>query len=178
MPPLDAATSLLRVSLDLQCLELLDQGRLVRGYRVSTAVNGPGEQNGSGCTPCGWHEIRAKIGADCAPNTVFVSRRPSGEIYSDTLAADYPERDWILTRILWLRGLEPGRNRLGSVDSMRRYIYLHGCPDREPMGIPRSHGCIRMRNLDVIDLFDRVAPGAQVWIQKGAFNNATPLQPR
>lgn len=178
MPPLEAATSLVRISLDAQRLELLDRGQVVRGYTVSTATNGPGEQSGSGCTPCGWHEIRAKIGSGCMQDTVFVSRRPTGEIYSDSLAADYPERDWILTRILWLRGLEPGRNRLGSVDTMRRYIYLHGCPDCEPMGIPRSHGCIRMRNVDVIDLFDRVAGGTQVWIQKAAFDRASPLQPR
>jgi hypothetical protein len=174
----DTATNLIRISLASQRLELLTEGRIVQGYSVSTATNGLGEQSGSGCTPSGWHEIRAKIGAGCAPGTVFVSRRPTGEIYTEALAAQYPERDWILTRILWLRGLEPGKNRHGNVDSMRRYIYLHGCPDSEPMGIPRSHGCVRLRSADVIDLFDRVAAGTKVWIQKAAFDKNTPLQPR
>lgn len=174
----DPATSLIRVSLAAQRLELLNDGRIIQSYSISTATNGAGEQSGSGCTPCGWHEVRAKIGAGCAPDTVFVSRRPTGEIYTQRLAAAYPERDWILSRILWLRGLEPGRNRYGNVDSMRRYIYLHGCPDSEPMGIPRSHGCVRMRNVDVIDLFDRVAASTRVWIQKTAFDRNSPLQPQ
>jgi L,D-transpeptidase YbiS len=174
----DPTTSLIRISLATQRLELLNEGRLVQSYSVSTATNGAGEQCGSGCTPCGWHGIRAKIGAGCALDTVFVSRRPTGEIYTQRLAAAYPERDWILSRILWLRGLEPGRNRHGNVDSMRRYIYLHGCPDSEPMGIPRSHGCVRMRNVDVIDLFDRVAAGTRVWIQMAAFDRNSPLHPQ
>ena len=75
---------------------------------------------------------------------------PTGEIYSAALAETHPGRDWILTRILWLSGTEPGRNRLGAVDTMRRYVYIHGCPDSEPMGVPLSHGCIRMRNRDVM----------------------------
>lgn len=170
----DTTNRLIRISLALQRLELLEDGQVVQRYAVSTAFNGPGEQSGSGCTPRGWHEIRAKIGAGCASGTVFVGRRSTGEVYSEALAGQYPERDWILTRILWLRGLEPGCNRHGAVDSMRRFIYLHGCPDSEPMGIPRSHGCIRMRNADVIDLFDRVPLGARVWIQEGQFDRATP----
>lgn len=165
----EAGTVSIRISLAQQRLELLEDGHPVRSYPVSTAVNGAGECEGSGCTPRGWHEIRARIGAGCAPGTVFVGRRPTGEIYSAALAREHPGRDWILTRILWLRGLEPGRNRHGAVDTMRRYIYLHGCPDSAPMGIPDSHGCVRMRNADIVELFDCVVPGTRVWIQEAPF---------
>lgn len=131
-------------------------------YPVSTALNGSGERNGSGCTPRGKHYVRAMIGAGRPLNTVFVGRRATGEILTPELAARYPERDWILTRILWLCGLEPGKNRLGSVDSFRRFIYIHGTPDTEPMGVPESHGCIRMRNDQVVELFRQVRPGTPV----------------
>ena len=145
------------ISIAKQTLALYsDGGRLVRCYPVSTASRGAGEQRGSYCTPRGKHLIRARIGGGQPENTVFVARRPSGEVYSPQLAAAFPERDWILTRILWLSGCEPGRNRLGSVDTMRRYIYIHGCPDTATVGVPASHGCIRMRNEDLVDLFDRV----------------------
>ena len=112
----------------------------------------------------GAHIIRAKIGANAPENTVFIGRRPTGEIWTPQLAAEYPDRDWILTRILWLSGKELGKNRLGNVDSMQRYIYIHGTPDTEPMGQPCSHGCVRMRNQDVISLFDRVEVGTPVVI--------------
>lgn len=153
----------LRVDLAEQQLTLRGDGPDVV-YPVSTAVNGSGEQADSGCTPRGWHRIRAKIGADAPSGTVFIGRRPTGEIYSAELAAEHPRRDWILSRILWLCGEEPGRNRGGRVDSMRRYIYIHGTPDTEPMRVPASHGCIRMRNADVIALFDRVPAGTRVEI--------------
>lgn len=133
-------------------------------YPVSTALNGVGEENGSGCTPRGRHYIRAMIGEGQPLNTVFVGRRPTGEIFTPELAARHPERDWILTRILWLCGTEPGRNRLGSVDSFRRFIYIHGTPDSEPMGRPQSHGCVRMRNDQVVELFRQVRPGTPVSI--------------
>jgi hypothetical protein len=133
-------------------------------YPISSALNGPGEQINSGCTPRGRHVVRAKIGDGQPLNAVFRGRRPTGEIYDAQLGLLHPERDWVLTRILWLSGCEPGRNRLGAVDSMRRYIYVHGCPDSEPMGVPRSHGCIRMRNAHVLDLFDRVPVGTGVLI--------------
>ncbi len=142
-------------------------GAAPRHYRVSTALNGPGERMNSECTPRGRHIVRARIGAGLPIGTVFVGRRPTGEIYSEELASQFPGRDWILTRILWLRGLEPGRNRFGEVDSMRRYIYIHGTPDDQPMGVPRSHGCIRMRNDDIVDLFDDVPAGAVVDILEG-----------
>ncbi len=173
----DPGRELIRVSLAQQQLELLGDGEILRRFRISTAIKGAGELCGSECTPRGWHEIRAKIGAGCAAGCVFVGRRPTGELYSEELGQRYPERDWILTRILWLRGLERGCNLLGDVDSMRRYIYLHGCPDSEPMGIPRSHGCIRMRNTDIMEVFDRVSVTTRVWIQEGKFDADTPSMP-
>jgi len=135
-----------------------DQGRIVRTYRVSTAIRGAGEVNGSLQTPRGKHIVRAKIGAGRPANTVFVRRRPTGESWSPELHARYPGRDWMLTRLLWLSGKEVGRNRLGSVDTMRRYIYIHGSPDTAEMGKPGSIGCVRMRNSDVIELYDLVPP--------------------
>ena len=147
----------IRISLPQQTLELHNEsGELLRRYIISTAKKGAGEQNGSFCTPRGRHIVRAKLGAGEAANTVFVRRRPTGEIWSPELAEQFPGRDWILTRILWLSGKEPGRNRLGEVDTMRRYIYLHGSPDTVAMGAPGSIGCVRMRNADIVELFDRV----------------------
>jgi lipoprotein-anchoring transpeptidase ErfK/SrfK len=155
------------VSLPQQTLTLLDeQGREVSRYQVSTSKNGAGELNGSNCTPRGLHMIRAKIGAGLPVNTVFVDRRPTGEIYTPELARLHPNRDWILTRILWLSGCEVGFNRLGNVDTMRRYIYVHGSPDSVEMGKPGSIGCIRMRNQDLLGLFDTVAVGTPVEIRE------------
>ena len=155
----------INIHISTQQLELLDDaGRLVNRYAVSTALKGAGEQSGSYCTPRGRHIIRAKIGEGCAENTVFVGRRPSGEIYTSALGEKFPEKDWILTRILWLSGCEVGYNRLGSCDTMRRYIYIHGMPDSEPVGVAKSHGCIRMRNADLLALFERVAVGTAVEI--------------
>ena len=153
------AGSHIRISLPQQTLELLDEwGTLHRRYSVSTALNGAGEKQGSNCTPRGRHVVRAKIGAGAEPNTVFRGRRPTGEIWTAQLGNEFPGRDWILSRILWLSGKEPGRNRLGDVDTMRRYIYLHGSPDTASMGSPGSIGCVRMRNQDIIELFDLVPP--------------------
>ncbi len=147
-----------------QTLFVRKNDHIVEEFPVSTAKNGLGEQMGSECTPRGWHTIRAKIGVGQAKNTVFVGRRPSGEIYSPELAKQHPQRDWILSRILWLNGLEPGKNRYGKVDSGWRYIYIHGCPDELMQGRPESHGCIRMFNADVIKLFDGVSSGCRVYI--------------
>ncbi len=157
---------LIKISLSQQRLQLLQDEQLLMDVAVSTAANGAGEANGSGCTPRGWHLVRAKIGAGCPENTVFRARRPTGEIYSAELAAADPGRDWILSRILWLSGLEPGRNRLRTVDTMRRYIYIHGTPDDEPMGVALSHGCVRMRNRDIIGLFELVEIGTRVLIEE------------
>jgi len=152
----------IEISIPEQSLKLFDNGREVRRYWVSTSRNGPGERQGSFCTPRGEHIVRAKIGEGQPARTVFIDRRPTGEIWTPELAERFPGRDWILTRILWLSGCEPGRNRLGEVDTMRRYIYIHGSPDNVEMGKPGSIGCIRMRNQDVVELFERVRPGTQV----------------
>lgn len=158
--------SRIEIDLSAQRLRLIPAaGGTPLEYPISSALNGPGEEQDSGCTPRGRHFIRARIGAGLPLGTVFVARRPTGETYSPELARQYPARDWILTRILWLCGRETGRNRGPGVDSFRRFIYIHGTPDTEPMGVPRSHGCIRMRNRDVADLFDRVAAGTDVTIQ-------------
>ena len=142
-----------------------DDGSVLRRYAVSTSKNGAGERNGSFCTPRGRHVVRAKIGAGQPENTVFVRRRPTGERWSPELHASHPGRDWILTRILWLSGCEPGFNRLGEVDTMRRYIYIHGSPATVEMGKPGSIGCIRMRNQDVVELFDLVPAGIPVVVR-------------
>ena len=159
-----------RLEIDLlrQRLRHYAGGRLLREYWVSTARNGPGEVMDSECTPRGRHAIAAKIGADMPAGSVFVGRRPTGEIYSPAYAATQPPgRDWILTRILWLGGLEPGLNQGGRVDSHARYIYLHGTPDETPLGVPGSRGCVRMRNRDIIELFERVEVGDEVFLYVG-----------
>ena len=138
-----------------------------RTYLVSTSKNGLGEKNGSFCTPRGRHIVRAKIGAGQPLGTVFARRRPTGEIWTPELHALHPGRDWMLTRILWLSGCEPGKNRMGDVDTMRRYIYIHGSPDSAQMGMPGSIGCVRMRNADVVELFDLVPPYTPVEINEG-----------
>lgn len=145
----------LRISVRQQSMTLFDAAdTAIRHYAISTAKAGVGEQSGSYQTPRGQHLIRAKIGAGQPENTVFVRRRPTGEIWTPALAEQFPGRDWILTRILWLSGCEPGRNRLSCVDTMRRYVYIHGSPDCAEMGVPGSHGCIRMRNAEICELFD------------------------
>ncbi len=155
----------IRISLPRQSLQLFDDaGGLVREYAVSTSKNGAGEQCDSDCTPRGKHIIRAKIGAGQPLNAVFVGRRPTGEVYSSELGERYPGRDWILTRILWLSGCEPGFNRLRQVDTMRRFIYIHGTNDEQRIGNAVSHGCIRMHNRDIVGLFDAVGPGTAVEI--------------
>ncbi|WP_079435081.1 L,D-transpeptidase [Zoogloea sp. LCSB751] len=157
----------IRVDISAQTLSLFgDDGACIRRYTVSTARNGAGEEKGSYRTPRGRHVIRARIGAGAPLGAAFRGRRFTGEVWSPELAAGAPQRDWILTRILWLSGLEPGRNRLGKVDSMQRYIYIHGTPDSEPMGVPLSIGCVRMRNRDVAELFDLVPVGTLVDIRE------------
>ena len=144
------------INISGQTLTLWQKTQKLRQYPISSALKGVGERSGSEQTPRGQHIIRAKIGANLPLNTVFKARRPTGEIYSAELAEKYPHRDWILTRIMWLSGCELGKNRLGQCDTMRRYIYIHGTPDTEPMGVPLSHGCIRMRNQDIVELFTLV----------------------
>lgn len=134
-------------------------------YEISTSKNGLGERNGSFCTPRGRHLVRAKIGAGQPLNTVFVRRRPTGEVWTPALHDAYPGRDWILTRILWLSGCERGFNRMGDVDTMRRYIYIHGSHELAEMGKPGSIGCVRMRGPDILELFDLVPPFTPVDIR-------------
>ncbi|NHA15245.1 L,D-transpeptidase [Thioalkalivibrio sp. XN279] len=155
------------VDLAAQSLTLARPDQASLAWPVSTSREGPGETRDSGCTPRGRHVVRARIGAGLPRGAVLVGRRPTGEIWSPALARAHPERDWILSRILWLSGLEPGRNRLGTLDTMRRYIYIHGTPDDQPMGVPASHGCIRMRNDDVIELFELAPAGTEVLIHEG-----------
>lgn len=152
----------LHVSISDQTLTIQSDGQVLHQYSVSTAENGINNQKDSGGTPLGKHIIRAKIGTGQLINAVFIGRRPTGEIWTEEYAKIAPDRDWILTRILWLSGTEVGVNRLGNVDSMQRYIYIHGTPDTEPMGIPKSHGCIRMRNDDLLTLFDLVDVNTEV----------------
>lgn len=152
----------IEVSIADQRLHLLDDAVRLRCYPVSTAANGPGEQAGSFCTPRGRHRIRARIGAGLPVGAVLRGRRPTGEVCDDATWRAAPERDWILTRILWLCGEEPGFNRGGSVDTFRRYVYIHGTPDAVELGQPGSRGCIRMRNRDLLELFELVAVGTPV----------------
>ncbi|OUR82937.1 L,D-transpeptidase [Cycloclasticus sp. 46_120_T64] len=155
----------IKIDIQQQLLSLFDNNSLIKSYQICSAKNGLGEQAGSECTPRGEHTIRAKIGRAAALGSVFVGRRLTGEIYQPTLAASQPNRDWILSRILWLSGLEKGRNRLGSVDTMRRYIYIHGAPDELILPQPSSHGCIRMFNEDIIELYERVEVATRVIIE-------------
>ena len=158
--------SYIDVDIAAQRLRLLKANKITLEYEIATARNGAGELNGSECTPRGWHYIRAKIGTGSMANAVFVGRRSTGEIFSEDLREQFPQRDWILTRILWLCGLEVGKNRRGNVDTMRRYIYIHGCPDSDVLGVPGSHGCIKMHNQDVMQLFEQVSAGTRVYIHE------------
>lgn len=160
-----ANKAIISIDVPTQTLTVLDEaGEKHCQYAISTAANGVGEQNGSFCTPRGAHIIRAKIGAGLPLNAVLVGRRPTGEVYTKSMRHAYPARDWILTRIIWLSGTKIGFNRLGNIDTMRRYIYLHGTPDDVVMGVPGSRGCIRMRNNDIMQLFDKVTQSTKVII--------------
>ncbi len=156
------------INIAKQSLSLYKHNIEICHYRVSTAKNGIGSQQDSGCTPLGQHIIAQKIGGHEPINAVFVGRVPTGEIYSAELGANHPERDWILTRILWLQGLEEGVNKgsndKGGCDTYQRYIYIHGTPDNEPMDLPLSHGCVRMRNQDIVELYDKIEEGIAVAI--------------
>ena len=152
------------ISIAKQTLSLIDATGIRNVYAISSSQYGIGQIKDSYQTPLGQHYIRAKIGEGLPIGAVFSRRRPTGEYYTPELAAEYPTRDWILTRILWLCGQEVGLNRRGICDTMQRYIYIHGCPDTEPMGVPRSHGCIRMRNADIMEFFAQVMVGTPVLI--------------
>jgi lipoprotein-anchoring transpeptidase ErfK/SrfK len=168
---ISSVKNLIVVNIAEQRLQLREDDEVVMDVAIATAKKGMGEQSGSECTPRGWHQVRAMIGDNAPTNTVFIGRRSTGEVYSQKLRQAFPDRDWILTRILWLSGLERGKNRLGDVDTMRRFVYIHGCPDEDVMGVPSSHGCVKMRNNDVIKLFDAVAPGTRVLISENGLND-------
>lgn len=155
----------IKIDIQNQSLHLWEETELIKTYPISTGLLGVGELRGSFQTPRGLHYIRAKIGANAVENSVFVARRPTGEIYQPEFRKQFQDRDWILTRILWLCGLELGKNRLGECDTFSRYIYIHGTPNDAKMGVPGSHGCIRMHNKEIIDLFDRVSVGTRVLIR-------------
>jgi hypothetical protein len=129
---------------------------------VSTSANGVGQKIDSFQTPLGRHKIKAKIGKNSPIDSVFVGRRSTGEIWNERLSDKFPERDWILTRILWLSGLETGKNRFGLVDTMKRFVYIHGSPPIVKMGFIGSKGCIRMTGKDIIKLFGIVPNGTTV----------------
>ena len=152
------------VDIAKQQLTLLQDGIVVASYSVSTAKNGIGQKNGSECTPLGQHVIDSKIGGDAKEKSVFVGREETGEYFTEKLRQDNQERDWILTRILWLSGTEEGKNKGGDVDTMSRYIYIHGCPDSDSFSVPSSHGCIKMRNKDIVELFEKIDVGTHILI--------------
>ena len=154
----------IKISVNSQQLLFLDCDDTEFIFPVSTALAGTGQQQNSGQTPLGEHYVRAKIGHGQPICSVFVGRRPTGEIYNRQLGAQFPERDWILTRILWLCGTQPGFNRSGQVDTMRRYIYIHGTPYEHQLGTAVSHGCIRMANEAIESLFEQVPIGCPVLI--------------
>ncbi len=156
----------ININITTQQLQCIDNNKIIFHTPVSTAKNGVGEQLNSGCTPRGQFAIYKKIGQDCADNTVFIGRKPTGEIYTSNLGENAPARDWILTRILWLTGLEQGKNLGGKCDTLQRYIYLHGCPDSCVMGVPASHGCIRLSNKAITTVFNLVKEGTKVMIQE------------
>ncbi len=154
----------IRIDVPDQTLSLHAGGVELARWSVSTARNGVGEHAGSECTPRGLHRVSEKIGSGAPLHAVFVGRQPTGEIWSPALAAEHPGRDWILTRILWLEGCEPGRNQGGTVDTRARYIYIHGAPADAVMGVPGSRGCVRMHGPDIIELFERTPVGCVVEI--------------
>lgn len=160
---------LLYISLYDQYLYGIKQGKTILNMPISSSSKGAGELNNSYCTPRGQHQIRAKIGQGLPCNAILKARRWTGELWTPQLAKQYPDKDWILTRILWLSGCQLGINRLGKVDTFRRYIYIHGTPDTEPIGVPASHGCIRMRNTDIIQLFEQTPLHCKVQISEHPF---------
>ena len=135
---------------------------VVYAYPVSTATNGTGNNEGSFQTPLGRHRIAEKIGDHLPLFTAFSAREPFCIYDPET---DDPKRDWILTRILWLEGCEAGKNRRGKVDTHARYIYIHGTHEEDKIGTPASHGCIRMCNEDMLELFENSHVGESVSIR-------------
>lgn len=160
------------VSISKQLMYCYDSTICCARYVISTAKNGAGELENTGCTPRGWHEISDIIGLDCPKGAVFMSRVWTGDIYASTDEISSP-RDWILTRIIRLSGLEPGFNQGQPYDTYERMIYIHGTSDEAYLGTPMSHGCIRMANEDVIELANWVKKGMKVFIDE-SFQESLP----
>ena len=154
----------LHISCKHQRLEVYHNHRCMQSMSISTGKKGTGQQKNSGKTPLGWHCIAEKFGDDAPINSVFVARKPTGEIYTSELKENNPERDWILTRILRLKGLELGVNLEGEVDTYQRYIFLHGTPVETILGVNGSKGCIRVRNRAIVKLYNQVSVGTPVYI--------------
>lgn len=152
------------ISIQQQRLFLVKDGRCETSYLISSAKNGVGEQEGSYCTPRGWHEIAEIIGLDAPINAVFKARQPTGQIYTLELEKDFPDHDWILTRIIRLKGQEISFNAGKNCDTYDRFVYIHGCPDNAILGRPASHGCIRMHNQAVIELASCIGKGDSLFI--------------
>ncbi len=157
------ADRLLFVRIGTATLQFFHKSVLVKSYPISTSRRPPSNVKHSLGTPRGLHEIAERIGAGQPPGMVFRSRIPTGHHFSEL--PDTPENENLITsRILWLRGLEPGVNRGGDVDTYERYVYLHGTNHDARIGEPLSAGCVLMRNLDIVELYEQVRPADQVLI--------------
>lgn len=155
----------LQVSVAKQQMTLYELGRPVQTFRISTSMVGTGSRMGSIRTPLGRHRICRMVGDGLVAGAVLRGAKPTGEVAQIFIDTTNVEDDLVTTRILWLEGLEPGRNRGGLVDSYHRYIYIHGTPEEGLIGQPASHGCLRMYNRDVIALYNRIRLGSLVIIE-------------
>lgn len=152
------------VCVDQQMFRIIENGDVIWQAQCSTAANGTGSQSGSYKTPLGWHRVAEKYGSRAAWGQEFVARRPTRTVWQP---GDDTEKDMVLTRILWLDGLEPGRNKGGEVDSYHRYIYIHGTNGEEDIGTPASMGCVRLLNDDVIEAYELIPVDTRVLITEG-----------
>jgi hypothetical protein len=169
--PTQSFAKLLIVDAGAQRMYLVEQGQPIGGWVISTATNGVGSEKGSDKTPLGLHKISEKIGDGAALGTIFKSRQNTGKQVEILTAPGADSKDdYVTSRIMWLEGLEPGVNKGGDVDSKERYIYIHGTGEEGKLGTPASHGCIRMKNADVINLFNRVDENTLVYITQSLPN--------
>jgi hypothetical protein len=159
------------VAIDDQTLTLFKNKRLISSYKISTSKYGPGQLVNTLKTPVGLHRVAQKIGAENPLGTIYYSRISSGRKCKPN-DENYEQEDLVLTRILWLEGLERGfnlgKNKRGQcIDSFERYIYIHGTNHEEKLGRPYSHGCVRMSSKDIADLYEKIPEGTLVWISAG-----------
>lgn len=165
--PSENMNTYIYVGIKRQKLYLIQNGKLIHEFEVSTAKNGAGCEKGSQKTPIGLHEIRRKIGDNVPLAGQFNFKKHNGEIADINLSDSPTEEDYILTRILTLRGLEEGINKGEGIDSYERAIYIHGTADEGLIGKPASHGCVRMKNEEIIKLYDLIEENTKVVM----FNN-------